>query len=84
MSQQSSPPTVIDKRCRVSSAHEAHQWTYQAYADELVAHGYPAPKRLDLEQVYSCPGVEHVSHDERCCSIHGTHALFLHVGCVLR
>lgn len=75
---------VIDKHCRVVSTHEPHHWTYQAYVDDMVAHGHGTPKRIDPTQVHSCPGVEHADHDERCCPIHGTHADSAHVGCVMR
>ena len=79
----STPTEPAVKRCRKSAAHEGHEWTHQARADALIAHGYPVPKRLDLAQVYICPGTEHADHAARCCTIHGAHSM-PHIGCILR
>ena len=80
----SAQDSVINKFCRIGTAHEAHTWTYQAYVDDLLAHGYEAPKRIDVTQIYSCPGTAHVDHADRCCTIHGTHTEGVHKGCILR
>lgn len=74
----------IAKRCNVGSAHVGHDWTYRAFVDDAIARYGAAPKRIDPEQVHVCPGIEHADHDERCCPIHGTHALGIHIGCVFR
>lgn len=74
----------IAKPCRSGATHEEHTWSYRSVVDDAIARYGVAPKRIDPDQVYACPGVEHADHDERCCAAHGTHAKNIHIGCVLR